>query len=308
MLIFAVGLPVPMAGGRAAVDKGNFYVGAYTVSALALLMLSSLGGLRAYFISRKVRFPAGIGWFWIGLGTVMIAMVSLGALQLPKPAFPGMAYIESHETDFWTKDSTFELLQPEPYAADIDKQMSIVDALGQGVLVLFGLFMAYAFLRAMGKVAANIAQRRDRLPEFIVRFFDRIDRLLLRILKMPRLPSFRRRIRVSRHIATSANYHSPLDGRNSGSREEIVDCVAKSYEALCALAVDLGVPREIDQTPYEFVEQFPRPLRGLKKEALELTQIYVQSAYSSEPLDDRVMDRLRKFWVVYEQVRRRVLK
>jgi hypothetical protein len=86
------------------------------------------------------------------------------------------------------------------------------------------------------------------------------------------------------------------------------DHVAYAYEALNALAYDLGVPRGTGQTPYEFIDSFPRPLRKLKKDAHELTRLYVQSAYSRQPLHPADEQALRKFWVTYNQARRRVLR
>ena len=93
-----------------------------------------------------------------------------------------------------------------------------------------------------------------------------------------------------------------------GSGAQAGRYVAESYDALCALAEDLGVPRRIDQTPYEFLRAFPRELRGLRREARELTDMYVRSAYSEEPLDDKALDRLRKFWMSYERVRARYIR
>ena len=71
---------------------------------------------------------------------------------------------------------------------------------------------------------------------------------------------------------------------------------------------DVGVPGEAGQTPYEFLKGFPRELRGLRGEARALTEMYVRSAYSEEPLDEKALDRLRKFWIGYEKVRSRYIR
>ncbi|MFA6242996.1 MAG: DUF4129 domain-containing protein, partial [Candidatus Hydrogenedentales bacterium] len=73
-------------------------------------------------------------------------------------------------------------------------------------------------------------------------------------------------------------------------------------------AYELGVPRRIDQTPHEFIESFPREMQTLREEAFELTDLYVLSAYANFTFDDRILDRLRKFWWSFEQVRRRVVR
>ena len=68
------------------------------------------------------------------------------------------------------------------------------------------------------------------------------------------------------------------------------------------------MPRKPGQTPYEFVESFPKELNTIREEALELTDLYVVSAYSTTQIDDRIRDRLRKFWLTFDQVRNRVIK
>jgi hypothetical protein len=49
-------------------------------------------------------------------------------------------------------------------------------------------------------------------------------------------------------------------------------------------------------------------MQTLREEAFELTDLYVLSAYANFTFDDRILDRLRKFWWSFEQVRRRVVR
>lgn len=308
MFIFAVGLPYIMHGGRPWILAGHFYVVVFTVAALSLLMLTSLGGLREYFRSRRIRFPTGIGWFWIGLGVVMIAFVCLGAFQLPHPGLPGLANVDEHEADPWARNSTFALKSVAATAAESLDQSRFVQRLGIGVLICLGLFLLYGLLRGIGGIAAAIGRSRHRFPRFVVRFFGWLDAFLLRFMRLPEMPKFRRTPRIDRHIATCTHHQNPLAGQGTASREEVEHFIALSYEALCALAYDLGVPRADGQTPYEFIRAFPKALKGLKDEALELTGLYVRSAYSDEALDPRTLDRLRRFWIAYERARRRVVK
>lgn len=311
MAIFALGLPVLMQGGERMMLLGNFYVAIYTVTALSLLMLTSLGGLREYFRSRRVHFPRAIGVFWVSLGSIMIAAVSIAAFQLPLPSLPPIAYVDEHQTDFWTQGSTFKLKSIGLSAGQMVASSKALDRIGQTVLVIFGLFIAYGVLRFVGNRAAQIARRRDRYPEFVVRFFDRLDKLLLRYLRLPtlpRIPGLGRRKRISRDVATCVHINNPMTGQGTGSGEDVAEYVAISYDALCALAYDLGVPRKTGDTPYEFIHSFPKELKSLKAEALELTELYVRSAYSPTPLDDSTFDRLRTFWMAYEKVRRGMLR
>ncbi len=307
MFAFAVGLPVLRQGGRGLVMAGYFYAGLYTVSALSLLMLTSLGGLREYFRSRHVHVPAGLGPFWIGLGMIMIAVVLFGATALPAPSLPPMAAVDEHQTDFWTRGSTFQLSVAAP-AVEVLQQSRFMERVGTGVLIVLGLFVAYGALRVVGAFAAKVARERLRFPPFVVRFFDWLDRLLQRVLSLPRLPSFTPTPRISRKIAISTKYANPLRNPVNVGKLTPQELVSTAYEALCALAYDLGVPRRDDQTPYEFMESFPKVMDRLKEEAVELTDLYVRSSYSKEALDPQVETRLRRFWFMYERVRNRVVR
>lgn len=310
LFIFSIGLAVVRHGGDRWVLAGMFYMGVYCVSALMLLMLTSLGGLRQYFRARNISIPAGIGPFWIGLGSIMVAMVLLAALQMPLPELPPLAYIDEHVVDPWAIDQ-FSLTMTDPISISegvVQKTQRTLDVIGKGVLILFVVFLVYAVLRFAGSLAARIARNRDRYPQLVRRIFDALDRLLMRLMRLPSLPSRIRRTRVSRNIATCVRYRNSLGDPEISQRMTVSEHVAYAYEALCALAYDLAVPRRDGQTPYEFIAAFPRELTGLREEARELTDLYVFSAYSPEQLDMRVTDRLRKFWITYNRVRNRCLR
>ena len=307
MAIFAIGLRVVQNGGEGFVAAGRFYMGLYTVTALFLLNLTSLSQLREYFRARRTQTPTMIGVFWIGLGLVMLVIVLVGATAMPMPALPPAAYVEQHQYDPWVRGSTFRLNSVAAPAVQILQESRFMERLGQGVLLVMGLFIAYGALRALGAVAISIGRRRDLYPQWVVRLFNGLDRLLQRMTQLPAMPQFAPRRRVSRSIATSVQYRNPMGDPARANRMTVADNVEFAYTALCALANDLGVPRRDDQTPYEFIHSFPRELESLRDEAYELTNLYVVAAYSPERLDDRITDRLRKFWITYERARNRVL-
>lgn len=308
MFIFTLGIRVVQQGGESWVQSGHLYAGIYTLAALLLLLLTSLGGLREYFRARMIAMPALMGYFWIGLGVIMTAMVMLAAAQLHKPDLPPMAIVESHQTDYWSRDSTFELASTTAKPMELLAQSRFMDGLGKGVLFLFALFGIYGALKMIAACAAWIARRRHRFPRFVVRFFDRLEKILSAITRVPSMPRLRGRYRIDRSIATSSHYENSLGLPPGAEPLTLDDHVAYAYEALGALAYDLGVPRGTGQTPYEFIDVFPRPLRKLKKDARELTRLYVQSAYSPQPLQPSDEQVLRKFWIVYNQARRRALR
>jgi len=306
MAIFAWGLRVVQQGGEGMVRAGKFYMGCYTVAALTLLMLTSLGSLRAYFRARRTPIPAALGWFWIGLGVLMIAMVLVGAAQLPKPSLPPMAHVGHHQTDYWSRGSKFELLVSAATPAQMLEESRLMDRVGQVVLACFALFLVYALLKGISSAAAALGRRRDLLPKRLRNFFEGLDKFLQRITRLPQLPKARRPLRISRHVATCVKFTNPLSRPDQPLSH--ADLIEHAYQALCALAHDLGVPREDAQTPYEFIEAFPDALKSLRPEAHELTGLYVRSAYSQAPIPPGIEDRIRKFWIQYERVRGRVIR
>ena len=308
MIIFALGLRVIQHSGPTAILQGQWYMIIYTVSALMLLMLTSLGGLRTYFRARKVHLPAGIGLFWIGLGIIMVAMVVVAALRLPMPDLPAMAFVPEHKTDFWTQGSTFELKEYTGSPDDVFKQSIFMQRLGNAVLGVFGLFLLYAAAKGIGVIAVRIGRNRNRFPRFIVVLFESLDSLLARLTKFPTFPKRKRRVRVQRNIAVSARYQNSMGNESQNASFDTNQHIEYAYEALCALANDLGVPREIDQTPYEYIKQFPKALDNLKGDAEELTRLYVLAAYSEVEMNDSVRDRLRKFWMRFDKIRDRVVR
>lgn len=308
MLLFALGLPVLLQGGRSMVFVGHIYVGVFTFAALMLLLLTSLGGLRQYFRSRHVYFPRAIGVFWIGLGTTMVAIVMFAAMRFPMPSMPAMVDVGEHEVGGSGRPSDFVLVGDGFMPSGTEMQVtSAVSAVGDLVMVVFGLFILFAALRAFGLYAASVARDRENYPIFVREFFTKVDAFLLKYVRIPVSRKAWRPRRVRRGVARSVDFSSTMRGEGSASRGEIESYVAHAYDAMCALAYDMGAPKKDDQTPYEFIESFPRELKGLRKEARVLTDLYVKAAYSKSDLDPKSLDQMRQFWVRYDQIRKKLV-
>ncbi len=277
---------------------------AFTVAALSLLMLSSLAGLRQYFQERRAKIPAGIGPFWIGLGSLMIAAVIIGASRLPKPSLP----IEAIQIRMQAAE---KVAQPQSTADLIAKQFpTLATYLYIGeilVLVAMGLVALYAFLRIVGASAMKLSTQQNRIGRRLARFFRALDQFLQRILRIPSLPTFRRGRKIQRDVALSGQYVNPLSDPILSREMSPSQIVEYSYSALCALAEDMGVPRQVAQTPYEFIQQFPKEMATLRDDAINLTNLYVVSAYSEFELDERTLDTVRGFWRSFIKVRGAVL-
>lgn len=307
MAIFSLGLPVVQRGGERWVEAGEFYMGLYTFSALMLLLLTSLGGLREYFRSRRVPMPGLIGFFWIALGTLQVAVVLVAASQLPQPDLPPPAYIDEHQVDFWSRGSQFELSPISAAPIDILERSQFLERAGQVVLIALAIFLVYGSLRSLGYGVSALARQRHRLPRPLARFFDWLDGVLLRLMRVPRLPTRTRRRRIRPEVSQSASFQNSLGYKNADAMTANHH-IEHAYAALCALAEDLGVPRETGQTPYEFLARFPRELHSMLSEAEDLTRLYVVAAYSPLEMNPKVLDRLRRFWMTYHRVRRRYVR
>jgi hypothetical protein len=133
--------------------------------------------------------------------------------------------------------------------------------------------------------------------------------VLERIISLPEARTILRSARPSAANAASTQFRNPMAGEGpEGRTEDVQRYVAHSFDALCALGADLGRPRRKDETPYEFLRHLPREMTPLKKEAAEVVELYVRSAYSPIQPDAAILDRLRKFWFEFERMRGRYIR
>lgn len=165
--------------------------------------------------------------------------------------------------------------------------------LGIGVLGIVGFVLLY-LLRGYSK------RQKEKRPGL----FAAMRRFLEGLFAAAQVPGMRPwKVRMSRELSASAAFHSPMNS-NMSVREK----VAYSYDALCALAHDVGQPRDPDRTPHEFMREFPERLVSLRDQAEDLTRLYVIAEYSNLDMQPQVEDRLRTFWVQYDRTRNGVLR
>lgn len=168
-----------------------------------------------------------------------------------------------------------------------------------GVLALVGLFFLYFLIQAAAHYFGRAAGRRGKRAGL----FDRLARFFRRLTYVPKRKPRRPRVKVDRDIATCARYQNPLNGQGS-LREKI----QYSYDALCALAYDLGVPREEGETPFEYLARLPEPIAEMGPEAHTLTHLYVAGSYSTLQIPEEAASELGKFWSRFERLRGRIVR
>ena len=307
MLIFALGLRLIQHGGPAWVRTGMVYMAVYTFTALSLLMLTSLGQLREYFRRRKVILPGGLGFFWVGLGTFMVLAVMVLASLMPMPSLPPIAHVAEHVMDPYVRDN-FRPLEVQRDEEAVFEDSLLVHRLRMIVLVVLGIFAVFGGLRGLVLLATMMRTKGHQYHRWVRKSVLGLGWMAERLTRIPRLPERGPRVRIQPDIATCRDFTNSMGNPELAQRMTVNNHVEYAYQALGALAYDLGVPRRMDETPYEFLARLPRVLNPLRAEAEELTQLYVMAAYTNLPMDEKVLDRLRKFWMSYERSRRRIVR
>lgn len=307
--IFALGLRVIQHGGEAWILRGMQYMGLYVFCSLMLLLFTSLSGLREYFRARRVAMPPLIGAFWVGLGLVMVITVMIGALNLPMPSLPPIAQIDEHVRDEYDRGDRFVVKEVSLTPVEALRQEAFIHRLSQGVLVVLGALALYGALKAVAWAAWRALQRRRSLPGWLVALLRVLEHFFSSITRLPKLPARPAgRVRVARGVALSADFRNSMGDPVLSRRLDTRGHIEHAYTALCALATDLGVPRRDGETPLEFIQRFPPALAGLREEAEALTRLYVVSAYSDLPVEERILDQVRKFWITFDRIRNRVVR
>lgn len=191
-------------------------------------------------------------------------------------------------TDGTVSSPLMQMMEASPV---VGYAVLIVLAVGGACVVIVGLlFLA----RAIGSGNKN---KRPGAMSRLRKFFEGL-------FAMAQVPGMRPwQVRMSRELSASAAFRNPMD-----SPLPLRDKVVYSYDALCALAQDVGQPRDPDRTPHEFMAEFPERLQALRETAEDLTRLYVIAEYSNLEIQPQVQDRLRKFWMRYDSLRGAVLR
>ncbi|MGI6139591.1 MAG: DUF4129 domain-containing protein [Candidatus Hydrogenedentales bacterium] len=305
MLLFTLGLRVIQEAGTPAIRMGGYYMTIYTFCALYLLCLTSLRQLRAYFNLRHVSIPQALEWLWIGVGLVMVLLILWLAALMPLPSLPDLPGQDTQQDVNMFMLQTAHIKQVDlipPTLAFMDKYQirGMVDTAAVGLLILIFIYGCFTVFRYLLDVALD---EKSEIPRSIALLLTAIAWLLFKWWPaLFRWVFSSNRLRIQRSIALSSRYDNPR-AKADNAPMTTQQHIAYAYEALCALATDVGMPPRYSQTPYEFLKDFPKRLNSIRDEAQEIIRLYVLAAYSKEKMNPRVEDRLRKFWIAYRAVR-----
>lgn len=299
MAIFSLGLRILVNGGQEIINAGWFYLVLYVFSALLLLVMTSLGGLREYYKVRRVTVPSLLGITWVisGMSIIVIAMVC--AAYLPLPTLPKPFYIAEHQADPWVRGSTFKLNPVVATPTEIWQQQMILQKLGYvivTILILVSMWVLFQAVKRMFIEWLRISVQKGKIGfQWLKRFIER----------RPKQLKIRKRVSVSK--SKSVKFVNSLSHPEMSKKFNPNEHIEYAYLALCALAEDLGVPKKHSETPLEFLQNLPQSLEVLREEIEEITQLYQIAAFSPIVFDEKILDRLRKFWISYNRVRNRVV-
>lgn len=309
MLIFTLGLRVIQHMGMPAVRMGGYYMALYTFCVLFLLCLTSLRQLRAYFNVRGVTMPAALSWLWMGTGLVMVMLILWLAASLPLPALPPAVYVDEQQVDVYTlQTARIQLLDVTPPTMSFLEQYRVRERMELAGLVVIGIAVLYGALKGLGYLVSLGAANKSELSGPMFWLISALTWLLFKCWPaLFRWAFSRGRIRIQRSIALSSRYDNPL-GRAEGAKLSTRGHIAYAYDALRALATDIGAPPKASQTPYEFLANFPEGLESIREEAEEIIRLHVIASYSTEEMNARLEDRLRKFWYAFRAVRNRYVR
>lgn len=305
IIIFTIGLRVIQHLGEGALRMGAFYLYVYTFCALMLLSLTCLRQLRAYFSLRSVSMPGMASLFWVGVSLLMTVMIMWGAAQFPMPEIPPPLHVDYHERDvYMPRARHVELLDVTPPTVSYLDSIRFAERLDVFARVVVVMILLYSLIKGLQYLVDVSLHKRDRLPRIINIMITGLAWLLFRLFPALLRWTFpKRRLRIQRQVALSVHYDNPRGRPDRGAAMTVSDHVAYAYEALCALATDVGAPRKASETPFDFLARFPERLSSIRDEAETLIRLYTITAYSPQEVDEKVEDKLRAFWYAYRQTR-----
>ncbi len=299
MGIFSFGLRILVNGGQKIVNGGWFYLVLYVFSATLLLVMTSLGGLREYYKMRKISVPSLLGITWVLAGIFIIFIAMVCSVYLPLPELPKPFYVAEHKPDPWVRGDTFQLSPVVATPVEIWQQQMILQKLGYVVvtiLVMVSIWIIFQALKGLFVEWVRVSVQKGKIG------FGWLKRFLERTPK-----SLKIRKKISSSQSKSIKFVNSLSHPEMSKKNSPNEHIEYAYLALCALAEDLGVPKKPSETPLEFLKNLPQSLEVLREEIEEITQLYQVAVFSPVVFDEKILDRLRKFWMSYNRVRQRVV-
>lgn len=171
-------------------------------------------------------------------------------------------------------------------------------------LLLLLLILLYLFYRKRREIAAKVKawwhRQKHWLPLGLVAWLERVTAAVQRLWKRVR------RWWIARYLAQMAEvlrrrravdpFQNPFAPGSPFQSRPLRDLVMHIYHALLAYAALQGCERAPHQTPLEYLRDLPKPLEPLRRDVEFLTNLYVQAAYTGQPVAPDCLPALQNFW------------
>ncbi|MEO6195403.1 MAG: DUF4129 domain-containing protein [Thermoanaerobaculia bacterium] len=284
LLLFAVGEPVllgatPQTGIRALAAVVVFLFATGVVLAAG----SGLDALRRAEWAGGLVSP-GLVPGRVALAGALLVVVLAAALAVPGLQFQGsgrlrppMVHGEGAEADRGDQQAgqAGEISRQRPPSEQAPRGpaaslIRLLTAAGKWLIIPLVLVLAFAALWALSRLWPNLAVWRGRMAERWRGLLNRLATLLGRL---------RRSTRPARRAVDPLANLEILAGLPSR------DAVLAAYHRFLDLLESRGYPRPVKSTPYEVLNALPFDFRSLADPARSLTELYVQAAYSGEPVE-----------------------
>lgn len=314
--VFAAGHVVLRQTGDAAF--GLFLAMIYYTAGLALLMLTSLLGLRRYLRQRRLKMPGAMAGAWIGTGAFICGVVILGSLLLPRPGVmvadtSGFESVLRHidrETanqmeseEGRESESNGDAPEPSesnaspsgdgqsagetaprsetPGSASPSDGLNLLALLKLLVWIVAGVALLVFVIRHGAAIWAAILE----LWESLKNIFRPPERERRKAASLSRQPDVR--------AATFASCENPFRARPA---DDPVRTVVLTFEAVQAWAGDQDLPRKEDMTEHEFIRAVAAAHPELRDDLRMLVRLYSGIVYAERAPQPDELPPLESLW------------
>lgn len=312
----------------------------YLWCALALLFLSSLGQVRAYFEKRKVSLPEEIGLTWLSLGFFAVTAVLLLAYFLPQPASVPTLFIRDRVRSVYTgwesssgikdtsagRPSRIQQSPDRPLDSTGAKQLAEEKNPGGGDDKLMNDVRSNErgqydnYLKLKSGANSGLRQLVDGVLKaiFIVAIIAGLVVIYALVMSFWRGISEgfsgvvwkRKQRKPKRPKKRKKGEEGPLPVRfrkfanpflGPYSMSNGDEIVRYIWQAVVAFCADAGSPCPPEQTPGEFVKSRPEALNGFEEQARFIADLFTFSEYSGRAIPEEIFPELKSFWTALEK-------
>jgi hypothetical protein len=170
------------------------------------------------------------------------------------------------------------------------------------VFILLGLlavYVLYRIARALVSWLRRVTGWKLGMPAIFAAALQRLRALLARLLYLLRLRRLGGAVAAEARGIDPRALADPFSDRSLAGKSA-AEKVKHVYRAMLAYAELLGCPRAPEQTPLEYLRDFPTQLAPIREDAGTLTGYFVQASYTERQITDEQVESLRGIWATLQ--------